>query len=131
MTGRDPARLLRHRGPALLVATVEAVDDRTVVCAARDDGAWPWPRLLEGAAQAAGLAAGLHHGLANTAVIAEYAEVRLHALHHQGTVRFEARLDRRVLGFRRCRVAARDADGRPLVEGVVTLAQAESVPAPC
>jgi hypothetical protein len=124
-TGRAAADLLRHRGPALLVETIDAFDGGAIVCASRGAGPWPWPLLLEGAAQAAGLLSGLAGGLSNRAVIAEYRGVRVHVERHEGPVRFGARLDRRVLQFRRCAIEARDAKhGTLLLEGRVTLAPA-------
>jgi hypothetical protein len=118
-----PARLLRHRGPALLLATVDAFDGDRLVCGSNGGGPWPWPRLLEGAAQTAGLLAGLQAGgPGKTAVIAQYRDVVIHADAHDGAIRFHARLDRRVLHFWRCAVEARAAAGDLLLEGLVTIA---------
>jgi hypothetical protein len=118
-----PARLLRHRGPALLLGAVEAFDGQTLACSSSDAGAWAWPRLLEGAAQAAGLLAGVQPGgPGKTAVIAQYRDVVIHAARHAGLVRFHAALDRRLLHFWRCRVEARDEEARLLLEGLVTIA---------
>ncbi|MFN8544688.1 MAG: hypothetical protein U0807_10880 [Candidatus Binatia bacterium] len=117
-----PAAVLRHRGPALLVGAITAFDGDTLTCAATGDGPWEWPQLLEGAAQAAGLLAGFQsHGLSNTAVIAEYRDVVVHVRRHTGPVRFTAGLDRRLLRFWRCRLAAHAADGTLLLAGRVTL----------
>ncbi len=118
-----PEAVLRHRGPALLVGTIDAFTGPTLRCTSRDAGPWPWARMLEGAAQTAGLIAGLQDdGLGNTAVIAEYRAVRIHAQHHAGLLHFVARLDRRLLHFRRCRVEVGTPEGALLLEGDVTLA---------
>jgi hypothetical protein len=118
-----PSRLLRHRPPALLLGTVETHTGRSLACAGIDAGPWPWPRLLEGTAQAAGLLAGLQPGgPGNGAVIAEYRDVALGVERHRGRVRFEARLERRLAHFWRCRCEARAADGRMLLASRVTLA---------
>ena len=58
MTFPDPATVLRHRGPAVLVRSVVEFSGERLVCSSSDGGVWPWPRLLEGAAQTAGLLAG-------------------------------------------------------------------------
>jgi hypothetical protein len=121
-TGRTPADLLRHRGPALRVAAIESFDGESIVCAGRGEGSWRWPLVLEGAAQAAGLLAGLAGGVTNRAVIAEYRSILLHAERAEGPIRFAARIERRLLHFWRCRIEARDAAGRVLLEGSVTLA---------
>jgi predicted hotdog family 3-hydroxylacyl-ACP dehydratase len=121
-TARTPAELLRHRGPALLVGTIEAFDGDTIACASSGDGPWRWPLVLEGAAQAAGLLAGLHGGLSNRAVIAEYRGVVVHAERHDGPISFRARIERRLLHFWRCRIEARAAGGALLLEGRVSLA---------
>ena len=121
-TGRTPEELLRHRGPALLLATIEVVDADTIACTSRGDGPWQWPLVLEGAAQAAGLLAGLAGGLSNRAVIAEYRGVVVHAEPSGGSVRFLARIERRLLHFWRCRIEARDGGGALLLEGRVSLA---------
>jgi hypothetical protein len=79
--------------------------------------------MLEGAAQSAGLLAGLQKdGLSNRAVIAEYTGVVVHAAEHRGPLRFTAYLERRILGCWRCRVEVLDAHGRLLLGGKVTLA---------
>lgn len=123
MTARDPATLLRHRPPALLVAAIESFTGDTLACAGVARPHWTWPELLEGGAQTAGLLAGLQpRGLVATAVIAEYRDVVVHAPGHAGSVRFGARLGRRVLGFWRCHLEARDAAGTLLLAGEVTLA---------
>ena len=125
MTLPAPATVLRHVGPALLLDRIERLDGDALVCAARGAGPWRWPALLEAAAQAAGLLAGLRpDGLSNRAVIAEYRDVLIHAAEHVGPVRVRARLDRRLLRFWRVRVAADAADGRALLAGLVTLAPA-------
>jgi len=123
VTGGDVAVLLRHRRPALRLGrwTREAPD--RIACTSHGAGPWRWADLLEGAAQSAGLLAGLQPGgPCNTAVIAEYRDVVVHAPAHDGPARFTAALDRRVLGFWRCRVAVAAADGRPLLEAIVTVA---------
>ena len=119
MTLPAPSALLRHRPPALLLGAVE--DHRDVVRI--DARRWPWPRLLEGTAQAAGLLAGLQPGGPGArAVIAEYRDVALHVALHRGAVRFDTRLERRLAHFWRCRCEARAADGRVLLVSRVTLA---------
>jgi hypothetical protein len=126
MTFPDPAALLRHRPPAVLVGEVVAFTGERLVCASNGRGPWHWPQLLEGAAQTAGLLAGAQQdGLSDRAVIADYRGVRLAALSHQGAVRFTATIDRRVLQFWRCRVEARADDDTLLLEGMVTLAPPE------
>lgn len=123
MTLPSPATLLRHRAPALLLGAVEEAAGDRLACASLGAGPWAWPALLEGAAQAAGLLAGLQGGgLDATAVIAEYRDVVLHARAHAGPVRFVARLERRLLGWWRCRVAVEGAGGEVLLEGRVTVA---------
>src|SRR5262245_9802388 len=123
MTSVDAARLLRHRGSSLLLGTTEARESERLLCRGIDDGVWPWPRILEGAAQVAGLLAGLQPGgPPNTAAIAEFRDVVIHEPAHEGPVVLEARLERRLLHFWRCRVTARDTDGGPLLEAVVTIA---------
>jgi predicted hotdog family 3-hydroxylacyl-ACP dehydratase len=118
-----PATLLRHREPALLIGIVETVSGDSLVCGASARSSWRWPEILEAAAQAAGLLAGLKDDdLDDTAVIAEYRDVRVHAAQHDGPLRLSARLDRRVLRFRQCRVEVRAANETLLVEGTVTLA---------
>jgi len=118
-----PSALLRHRPPALLIDAVESFGGDTLGCSATERAAWTWPVLLEGAAQTAGLLAGLQPGgPSSAAVIAEYRGVVVHAARHDGSVRFVARLDRRLLHFWRCHVEAHAADGGLLLEGQVTLA---------
>jgi len=56
------------------------------------------------------------------AVIAEYRDVALVVERHGGRVRFQARLERRLAHFWRCRCEARAADGRVLLASRVTLA---------
>ena len=118
-----PEQLLRHRPPALLLGGVVGASAAELSCAGIDDGPWRWGRLLEGAAQAAGLFSGLQPGGPSAAaVIAEYRDVTLYTARHEGPVRFHAALDRRVLGFWRCRVEAKSADGRLLLAGLVAVA---------
>jgi predicted hotdog family 3-hydroxylacyl-ACP dehydratase len=120
----SPAEVLRHRPPALLLASVVRVDGDTIRCRTLGPGPWPWPRALEASAQAAGLLAGLQPGgVTNRAVIAEYRDVVIHVAADPGPMEVVARLDRRVLGYWRCRVEAH-AGGRLLLEGRVTLAPA-------
>lgn len=122
MIGRAVATLLRHRPPALMLDAIVAFDGPTLACSGRA-GAWRWAELLEGSAQTAGLLAGLQQqGVDNTAVIAEYRDVRIHAPRHPGPVRFTASLDRRLLGFWRCRCEARAGDGTLLLRTDVTVA---------
>jgi predicted hotdog family 3-hydroxylacyl-ACP dehydratase len=118
-----PARLLRHRPPALLLERIAEFGGDRLRCTSRGAGPWRWAELLEGAAQSAGLLAGLQPGgPANTAVIAEYRSVGVHAATHTGAVAFVACLERRILDFWRCRVEARAADGTLLLDGRVTIA---------
>ena len=122
MTGRAVATLLRHRPPALLLDAIVAFDGVQLTCSGRGD-AWRWAELLEGAAQTAGLLAGLQQqGVDDTAVIAEYRDVRIHGPRHAGPVRFTAHLDRRLLRFWRCRCEARADDGTLLLRADVTVA---------
>lgn len=124
MTRPAPGALLRHRPPALLLGTIELHEDGRLVCRGIDARRWPWPRLLEGAAQTAGLLAGMQRGgPGDRAVIAEYRDVALPIGVHRGTVRFDARLERRLAHFWRCRCEARAADGRLLLASRVTLAR--------
>jgi hypothetical protein len=116
-------RIMRHRPPALLLGTIVESTAAGIACDGVDDGAWRWARLLEGAAQAAGLFSGLQPGGPDAAaVIAEYRDVTIHTARHDGRVRFHAALDRRILDFWRCRVDARSADGRLLLSGLVAVA---------
>ncbi len=118
-----PAALLRHRPPALLLGAVEAHASGHLVCRGIDGRRWPWPRLLEGTAQAAGLLAGLQPaGPGARAVIAEYRDVAVHVDLHRGPVRFDTHLERRLAHFWRCRCEARTTDGRVLLASRVTLA---------
>lgn len=118
-----PAELLRHRPPALLLESLDSLDAERLHCTTPSRSAWTWPEVLESGAQAAGLVAGLlAEGLDNTALIAEYRHVRVHAPTHRGAVHLTAWLDRRLLRFRRCRVEARAGDGTLLLEATVTLA---------
>lgn len=117
-----PERLMRHRPPALLLGTLVEASDGGLVCEGIDDGPWRWARLLEGAAQAAGLFSGLRPGGPGpAAVIAEYRDVEIHALAHDGPVRFHAAPDRRILSFWRCRVEARGRGGALLLSGLVAV----------
>lgn len=118
-----PAALLRHRPPALLLGAMEDRDAGRLVCAGIDAGRWSWTRLLEGTAQVAGLLAGLQAGgPGDRAVIAEYRDVAVHVPGHRGRVRFEARVERRLAGFWRCRCEARSADGQVLLSSRVSVA---------
>jgi hypothetical protein len=101
-----PATLLRHRAPALLLGAMETRDAARLVCTGIDAGHWPWTRLLEGTAQAGGLLAGLQPGGPG----------------HRGHVHFEARVERRLAGFWRCRCEALSADDRVLLSSRVTVA---------
>jgi len=122
MSSPTPERLLRHRPPALLLDAVLSYGGTHITCSGRGDGPWTWPRMLEGAAQTAGLLAGLQpDGLTNTAVIAEYRDVVVHAHESAGPMRFTAEIDRRVMRFWRCRLAVHAGDTL-LLEGTVTLA---------
>jgi hypothetical protein len=121
--GLRPEQLLRHRPPALLLGGLVEATAAGLASAGIDEGPWRWARLLEGAAQTAGLLSGLQPGGPDAAaVIAEYRDVTLHAALHAGPVRFHAAFDRRILGFWRCRVDARGADGRLLLSGLVSVA---------
>jgi hypothetical protein len=114
---------MRHRAPALLIGAIETFTGEALACASTDRGPWDWSRMLEGAAQSAGLLAGmLPGGPSNTAVVAEYRAVIIHAAKHAGPVRFVARLERRLFRFWRCRVETRAADGTLLLEGRITVA---------
>jgi len=113
---------MRHRPPALLLGTIVESTATGLTCEGIDDGPWRWARLLEGAAQAAGLFAGLQPGgPSKAAVIGGYRDVTIHAAHHPGPVRFHAALDQRILGFWRCRVEACSSDGRLLISGLVAV----------
>ncbi len=123
MTWPEPASVLRHRGPALLVGVIDSFAAETLRCRSRDDGPWSWGRILEAAAQTAGLLAGfLDPAVRERPVIAEYRALRPATARHTGPLVLVARLDRRLLHFRRCRVEARAADGTLLLEGLVTVA---------
>ncbi|HWP66738.1 MAG TPA: hypothetical protein VNO26_12570 [Candidatus Limnocylindria bacterium] len=125
MSFPDPAALLRHRPPAVLVREVVEFDGQRLVATSNGAGPWTWPQLLEGGAQAAGLLAGAQpRGLGRRAVVADYRGVRLGAPMHAGAVRFVATIERRVLHCWRCRIAVHDASGGLLLEGTVTLAPA-------
>jgi hypothetical protein len=118
-----PAQLMRHRPPALLLGNLVEANADGLACEGIDDGPWRWARLLEGAAQAAGLFSGLQPGGPGpAAVIAEYRGVEIHALEHEGPVRFHAAPDRRILGFWRCRFDVRDEGGALLLSGLVSVA---------
>lgn len=123
MTLPPPAALLRHRPPALLLGAVEAHGAGRLICRGIDARRWPWPRLLEGTAQAAGLLAGLQPGGPGArAVIAEYRDVTVYVDAHCGQVRFDTRVERRLAHFWRCRCEVRAPDGRVLLTSRVTLA---------
>lgn len=123
MTLPVASALLRHEPPALLLGPTEAHDATHLRCRGVDEASWPWPRLLEGAAQVAGLLAGLQPGgPPNTAAIAEFRDVVIHRASHTGGVGLEATLDRRILHFWRCRVAVRSATGEALLDALVTIA---------
>ena len=122
IVGRSPRDLLPHRDPALLLGTVERFDGDVLHCSSERTGPWHWADILEGTAQCAGLLAGLQSGGPRRSVIAEYRDVVLHAHAYVGPVRFEARFDRRLLHFWRCRVEARGAGDRLLLAGGVTVA---------
>jgi hypothetical protein len=127
MTLPVPGEVLRHRAPALLVEAIEAFDGDGLTCRAVARAAWRWPEMLEGAAQTAGLLTGLQKdGLSNRAVIAEYAGVVVHVAEHQGTLRFRARLERRILRCWRCRIEVRDRSDALLLAGSVTLAPGDA-----
>jgi hypothetical protein len=114
---------MRHRPPALLLDAIDAFTGDSLVCASRPLDHWTWPLVLEGAAQAAGLLAGLQaEGPGDAAVIAEYRNVVVHVPAAAGALRFTAVLQRRVVEFWRCRVEARSADGIVLLDGLVTVA---------
>jgi hypothetical protein len=122
---RDAAEMLRHGPPALLLGEIVAFDGASVACTGRGSRVWRWAQLLEGGAQAAGLVAGLEPGGPDaTAVIAEMRDLRIAVVEHAGPVSFHAALERRVLGFWRCQVHARDAGGLSLCSGRVTVAPA-------
>ena len=123
MTLPAPATLLRHGPEARLVGSIERLDASGIACASRGAGVWPWPRMLEGAAQAAGLLVGITQTEAPRApVIAEYRDVVVRAASHRGPLRFVAALERRVLHCWRCRFEVRDGRGTVLLAGRVTLA---------
>jgi hypothetical protein len=122
LTGQDAAGFLRHVPPALLLGTVVAHEDARLVCASRDAGPFGWAQLLEGAAQAAGLLAGVLGGPGAAALIAEYRDVDARVATHAGPVSFDAALERRVLRFWRCRVRVTDASDAVLLTARVTLA---------
>lgn len=127
LTGRDAGELLRHVPPALLLGSVVAHDATGLVCASRDAGPFGWAELLEGAAQAAGLLAGVLAGAEGTgALVAEYRDVEAHVARHAGDVSFHAALERRVLRFWRCRTRVADAGGRVLLTARVTLAPSQA-----
>lgn len=121
MTFPSPSAWLRHRGPALVIDTIDAWDGTWVECGARD-AAWAWPRLLEGAAQAAGIACALaDERWRSGAVVAEFRDVEIRGERHRGPVRFRARSERVVLAYRRCRAVAATPAGTTLISAHVTL----------
>ena len=117
-----PAAFMRHRGPALLVETIETRDPERLGCISSGSGEWSWPRMLEGAAQTAGLLTGTQPGGPISAVVAQYRDVVVRVATHRGRLRFTAHLDRRILHFWRCRVEVTDQQGAILLEARVTLA---------
>jgi len=126
-----PAALLRHGPEARLVGAIERLDAAGIACASRGSGAWPWPRMLEGAAQTAGLLVGMTEaGAPRAPVIAEYRDVIVRAASHRGPLRFVAALERRVLHCWRCTFEVRTARGRVLLSGRVTLAPPRRPEAP-
>ena len=118
----EPAAVMRHRVPALLLDAIDTFTGDHLTCRSRDVGRWSWPLVLEGAAQTAGLLAGLQtDGPGDAAVIAEYRNVVVHVPVASGTLRFTALLERRLLDFWRCRVEARSGEGVLLLDGLVTV----------
>ena len=123
MTLPAPAAVLQHGPEARLVRTIERLDERGIACASRGRGPWPWFRMLEGAAQTAGLLLGIGRaGAPRTPVIAEYRDVDIRVPSHRGPLRFLAAFERRVLHFWRCTFEVQDMRGRVLLTGRVTLA---------
>jgi hypothetical protein len=113
---------MRHRAPALLLDAIDTFTGDTLTCTSRDVIRWAWPLVLEGAAQTAGLLAGLQtDGPGDAAIIAEYRDVVVRVGAAAGALRFTAVLERRLLDFWRCRVEARMADGTVLLGGLVTV----------
>lgn len=119
----DPATRLQHRGAAVLLAALEARDGEVLYARGRSLPAWTWPRVLEAAAQCAGLACGLDDGL-ESGVVAEYRDVEICGGPTVGEIRLAASRLRRVLDFRRYRIAAWTATGDLLLTAEVTLAPA-------
>ena len=118
----EPAAVMRHRAPALLLDAIERFTGDHLTCTSRDVDRWSWPLVLEGTAQTAGLLAGLQtDGPGDAAVIAEYRNVVVHVAAASGALRLTALLERRLLDFWRCRVAARSAAGILLLDGLVTV----------
>jgi hypothetical protein len=116
-----PATWLRHRPPALVVDGIEGWDGAVAECRGAP-GDWSWSRLLEGAAQTAGIACALEDAAwRGGAIVAEYRDVEVLAERHRGEVRFAAQAERVVLAYRRCRTTATAADGTPLLRALVTL----------
>ena len=129
MTFPAPAALLRHGPEARLVGAIERLDAAGIACTSRGAGVWPWPRMLEGAAQAAGMLVGITEPEAPRApVIAEYRDVVVRAASHRGPLHFVAALERRVLHCWRCTFEVRSARGRVLLSGRVTLAPPREAP---
>jgi len=131
VTGRAVAPMLRHREPALKLATIESFDGARLVCSGRGVGPWRWAEMLEGAAQTAGLLAGLQRGhIDRSAVIAEYRDVRVHARAHAGALTFTASGARPLLHFHRCACEVRASDGTLLLEGTIAVAPGTPAEAP-
>jgi len=123
-----PDAWLRHRGPALVVASIDSWDGSSIRCGATETR-WTWQRLLEGAAQAAGLACALlDPRWRDGAIVAEYRDVEILADTHAGRVDFTATPERTLLAYRRCRAAATTAAGTPLLRARVTLLPDEHRP---
>ena len=123
MTLPAPAAVLRHGPEARLVRSIARLDGGGITCTSRGRGPWRWPRMLEGAAQAAGLLVGLGHADApRSPVIAEYRDVAVRTASHRGPLRFVAAVERRILHCWRCAFEVQDVRGAVLLSGRVTLA---------
>lgn len=121
MTFPHPRAWMRHRGPALVLDRIESWDGVVARCGA-PDGDWSWTRLLEGSAQTAGIACALDDAAwRGGAIVAEYRDVEVLVERHRGPVRFDARTERALLAYRRCRANATAHDGTPLLRALVTL----------